>query len=73
MGLFSKNKTEDAIIETANAENDELLAVLTAAVAAYEEERFIQTLYIKKIDRTCGTRPIWGAIGTQEAIDVRRL
>ena len=55
------------------AEDSELIAVIAAAVAAYEAEQFRQTLYIKKLNRTAGIRPAWGVIGTQEAIDVRRI
>ena len=88
MGLFSRKKTEavpeqNADIgttdesETAEAVpgtvSDELIAVIAAAVAAYEAEQFRQTLYIQKVNRTCGTRPVWGVIGTQEAIDTRRM
>ncbi|MDR3364472.1 MAG: hypothetical protein LBS91_05945 [Clostridiales Family XIII bacterium] len=52
---------------------DELACVIAAAVAAYEAEQFIQTLYIRKIDRTAGVRPVWGVMGTQESIDTRRM
>ena len=86
MGIFSRRKkTEDAPDTSAAAEaateegeasdqaNDELLAVLSAAVAAYEAEQFVQTLYIQKINRVCRVLPAWGAMGTQEAIDSRRM
>jgi len=81
MGLFSKKRKESvesevsmAVDETAPAsDNDELIAVLAAAIAAYEAEQFVQTLYIQKINRTCGPHPAWAAMGTQEAIDTRRM
>ena len=53
--------------------DSELIAVIAAAISAYESEQFIQTLYIRKLDRRAGIRPVWGATGTNEAIDMRRL
>jgi len=53
--------------------NDELIAVIAAAVSAFESEQFVQTLRISKINRTAGTRPAWGVAGTSEAIDARRM
>ena len=83
MGIIRKNKKaahQEIVIEEAAALgkekdgiNEDLIAVITAAVAAYEAENFKQTLYIKKINRASGTRPVWGVIGTHEAIDVRRF
>jgi len=85
MGLFNRKKAEaavpetDAALETETAEaaddakNDELIAVIMAAVSAYEAEQFRQTLYIQKINRACGTKPAWGTMGLQEAIDTRRM
>jgi len=80
MGLFKKKQAAAAALEetaevlkTPEDDNSELIAVITAAIAAYEAEQFRQKLYIRKIDRSCGIRPIWGATGTQEAIDVRRI
>jgi len=85
MGLFSKKKkeAEAAAIKAAEScdgqeagpetANDELIAVLSAAIAAYEAEQFVQTLYIQKLNRTCRVLPAWGAMGTQEAIDSRRM
>jgi hypothetical protein len=58
----------------AAADEDEYLpAVIAAAIAAYEAEQFVQTLAIRKINRTAGVRPAWGVTGTTEAIDVRRM
>jgi len=86
MGLFSRKKAEAAASEISAAEdtaagtaavsdtvNGELIAVLSAAIAAYEAEQFTQTLYIQKINRACGVQPVWGVMGTQEAIDSRRM
>jgi hypothetical protein len=84
MGLFNKkNKKEETVV--APAANDpaaaaadapfegELIAVIAAAVAAYEAEQFRQTLYIRKLSRASGARPAWGEMGAQEAIDMRRM
>ena len=86
MGLFSRKKTETAVSEgvieivTTTAEdaapeimNEELIAVITAALSAYEVEQYRQTLYIRKTNRISGVRPVWGVTGTQEAIDTRRM
>ena len=53
--------------------SDEIIAVITAAVSAYEAEQYTQTLYVRKLSRAAGMRPVWGTTGTQEAIDVRRI
>jgi hypothetical protein len=87
MGLFTKKKSKSPAdapssaqgtsaegLGAVNGETDsELIAVISAAIAAYEAEQFVQTLYIRKLDRRAGARPVWGAIGTNEAIDMRRI
>jgi len=86
MGLFNRKKTEKAIPETEaaavaaeetgeaeSAANEELIAVISAAIAAYEAEQFVQTLYVQKINRTYNIAPVWAAMGRQEAIDTRRM
>jgi len=89
MGLFNRKKAEAAVPEmiipagpagdagaaeaAPEGADDELIAVLAAAVAAYEAEQFVQTLYIQKINRSCRCLPAWGGMGTQEAIDTRRM
>ena len=83
MGLFGKKKNAPDEGEAyapgvsaagkSTAEDDELIAVIAAAVSAYEAEQYVQTLYIRKLERAAGARPAWGVMGTQEAIDVRRM
>jgi hypothetical protein len=84
MGLFNKkNKTEEtveipaadspAVDVTDTPLDGELIAVIAAAVSAYESEQFNQTLFIRKLSRAAGARPAWGGMGTQEAIDMRRI
>jgi len=83
MGLFSKKKKEEGVPGSTAAagtgkttdinDDSELIAVITAAISAYEAEQNKQTLYIRKLNRTAGTRPAWGLMGTNEAIDMRRI
>jgi len=86
MGLFNRKKAEKAIPETDvmaeaaedaggadSAANEELIAVISAAIAAYEAEQFVQTLYVQKINRSYNIAPAWAAMGRQEAIDTRRM
>jgi len=73
MGLFKKKQAGAEAIAAPEADGGELIAVITAAIAAYEAEQFRQKLYIRKINRASGIRPVWGSTGTQEAIDVRRM
>jgi hypothetical protein len=87
MGFFRRNKKKNA--SAPGAVNDELIAVLGAAVAAsatdehiaaiaaalaaYEEGSAVSNLSIKKIDRTAGVIPAWGVMGNREQIDTRRF
>jgi len=85
MGLFDRKKKDkaapeaapEAISEAAEtaaaADDSELIAVIAAAVAAYEAEQYRQIFYIQKLNRASGQRPVWGAMGTQESIDTRRM
>ena len=77
MGLFKRKKTAEQELAAAMAAEagitDEIIAVIAAAIAANEAEQYVPTLYIKKINRVAGVRPVWNATGTNEAIDVRRM
>ena len=84
MGLFGKKKNKIAEAETvaeaapgadpaAAAEDDELICVIAAAIAAYEADQYGHKLYIRKLDRSAGVRPAWGVMGLTEAIDTRRM
>ena len=55
------------------AADDELIAVIAAAISAYEANQYRQTLYIRKLDRTAAIRPAWNVMGMNEAIDTRRM
>ena len=87
MGLFNKKKkdientssqiTQDEQAtpqeEISGKTDEELIAVIAAAIAAYEAEAFVQTLHIKKINRVAGVKPAWGTAGLNEAIDAGRF
>lgn len=79
MGLFSKKKpVEPARVEpspeVAQTNDMELIAVLSAAIAAYEGEAGATTnLVIRKINRTAGSIPAWGVAGNRDSIDTRRM
>lgn len=78
MGLFSKKKPDAPAVEPAagvQATVDaELIAVISAAIAAYEGEAgATSNLIIRKIDRTAGVIPAWGVAGNREQIDTRRM
>ena len=82
MGLFGKKKTIEGA-SAAGAETNktvvvaaadtELIAVIAAAISAYEAGQRRQGLYIRKLNRASGIRPAWGVMGTNEAIDTRRM
>lgn len=81
MGLFSKKKPETPVApevqETAVSEaetDEELIAVISAAIAAYESGSGASTdLIIRKINRAAGIIPAWGVAGNREQIDTRRM
>jgi hypothetical protein len=87
MGLFGKRKKNAAtgsavavdellaVIGAAVAASDsaEHIAVISAAIAAYEGDSVQSNLRIGKIDRTAGRIPAWGVAGNRESIDVRRM
>jgi hypothetical protein len=51
-----------------------LLAVIAAAVAAYEADTCAApAIYVRKINRAAGVRPAWAAAGTTEAMAARGL
>lgn len=57
----------------AAAENDDLPVVIAAAIAAYNANQYAPTLAVRKTNRIAGTRPVWGVMGTNEAMDTRRM
>jgi hypothetical protein len=89
MGLFKKKKkNENANVAPAGsdselmavlsaavaaASSDEHIAVIAAALAAYEDGGAQTDLVIRKIDRAAGTIPAWGVMGNREQIDTRRM
>lgn len=55
------------------ADSGELIAVITAAVAACEGPEVMSNLVIRKIRRVAGSSPAWAREGRQECIDSRRV
>ncbi|MEG0392918.1 MAG: hypothetical protein RR626_09180, partial [Anaerovoracaceae bacterium] len=59
--------------ETVDAD-EALIAVITAAIAAYEAGRGVTAdLVVKKISRIAGPSVAWSAAGRSECIDNRRI
>jgi hypothetical protein len=74
-GVGADSDTDNTVAGegAAGAPGEELIAVIAAAVAAYEAEQYGRALFIRKLNRVAGTRPAWGVTGTMEAIDMRRM
>ena len=83
MGFFKKltgsekaAETQSAPVAAAPAEdfaaNEELIAVLTAAIAAYQGAA-PSKLTVRKINRICGPVLAWNYAGRIECIDSRRV
>ena len=52
---------------------NELIAVVTAAINALEGSSVFSNLVVRKIDRTAGPSVAWNVAGQQEQIDSRKL
>jgi len=80
MGLFKK-KESTATKSSTNTDTDmisdkqaELIAVISAAIMAYESEAGESTsLHFRKIDRAAGVIPNWGAAGIKDQMDTRKI
>ncbi len=53
-------------------DDGQLIAVITAAIAAMEGEGATSNLIVKRISRISGNAPTWSAAGRAEVIDSRR-
>lgn len=74
MGLFSRKKNVEPAPEVAATTDAELIAVISAAIAAYEGEAGASTnLIIRKINRAAGVIPAWGVAGNRENIELRKM
>jgi len=62
-----------AATAAASGGDGELTAVICAALAAYEADARTPTLVVRRLDRTAGVRPAWGAAGTAEAQRARGI
>lgn len=74
MGLFSKKKNVEPAPEVKATIDAEIIAVISAAIAAIEGESGATTnLIIRKIDRSAGVIPAWGVAGNREQIETRKM
>ncbi|MDR0596519.1 MAG: hypothetical protein LBG50_03155 [Clostridiales Family XIII bacterium] len=89
MGLFSRKKKKNVVADTpagmdgellavlgaavAASSSDEHIAVIAAAIAAYEDGGAQTNLRVQKINRVAGVIPAWGMLGNREAIESRRI
>lgn len=66
-----------AVAETAGKDDpmadQQLVAVITAAIMASQGSGFKNNLVVRKINRVSGKMPPWNGAGTNEAIDSRRM
>ncbi|MDR3296284.1 MAG: OadG family protein [Clostridiales Family XIII bacterium] len=71
---MSQRKKESAGAGKQTVPDPRTLAVITAAVAAYESENAGGGgIMIRKISRAAGPRTAWNLAGLQEVIDSRRV
>jgi hypothetical protein len=53
--------------------DEALIAVIAAAIAAFEGAEVANKLVVRKIRRIPGPDPIWSNLGRQESLDSRRV
>ena len=70
MSPASGQKVQETVAE---ASQNELIAVVTAAINAFEGGRAFSNLVVRKINRTAGPALAWNVAGQQDAIDSRKL
>jgi glutaconyl-CoA/methylmalonyl-CoA decarboxylase subunit delta len=79
---FKKNEETEKIPEAASAVpaaaddtgvSAEIIAVITAAIAAMEGSVSSDGLIIRRINRVSGFRPIWGSAGTADCLESRKF
>ena len=58
---------------SADVSQNELIAVVTAAINALEGSSVFSNLVVRKINRTAGPAVAWNVAGQQEQIDSRKL
>jgi len=62
----------DALTGYVPEDNSELIAVITAAIAAFEGSAAMSGLVVRKISRISGETTAWSSAGLMECIDSRR-
>ena len=85
MGLFKKKDSADPKMtgkktgagsgtSVPGKEQAELIAVISAAIAAYEcDDKTMSGLVVRKLNRIAGAIPAWGAAGIADQIETRKM
>lgn len=60
-------------VSTGTMADETLIAVIAAAIAAFEGTEVANKLVVRKIRRIPGPDPIWSNLGRQESLDSRRV
>jgi uncharacterized membrane protein YfcA len=60
-------------VSTGTMADEALIAVIAAAIAAFEGAEVANKLIVRKIRRIPGPDPIWSNLGRQESLDSRRV
>lgn len=55
------------------SKDQELISVIMAAIAAYDDKAVISDLVVKRISRASGRQVAWSSAGRNESIDSRRM
>lgn len=70
-------KADQTTVTTATQQdigtNNELIAVIMAAIAANEGTEYVNDLVVRKINRASGSRTAWNVASTADCIDSRKF
>jgi len=69
----TNSNTASRMDSTGLMADEALIAVIAAAIAAFEGTEIANTLVVRKIRRIPGPDPIWSNLGRQESLDSRRV
>lgn len=75
MSFISKffSDTQERETETAISDCGELIAVISAAIAAFEGETGEDGLIVRRIRRIADQMPAWNRAGLSDCIDSRKM
>jgi len=62
-----------SVVSAGTMADEALIAVIAAAIAAFEGTEVANKLVVRKIRRIPGPDPIWSNLGRQESLDSRRV